>query len=139
MGVLVVLNTVPSACQSGVNDAIGNTCDKSTDSIRDIIMDQLRNESEEAGKEDKNGCGKKGMNFLQLLANAFANMQAEHLDKAMQAQKDMQGADKDDTKAFMEANQEFQVQMQMFKMVSESASNALKSIGESLTSIARKQ
>jgi hypothetical protein len=67
-------------------------------------------------------------------------MQAKHLDKAMEAQDRMENSTGEDQKKdFMQANADFQQEMQMFKMVSESSANALKSIGEALNSMARKQ
>jgi hypothetical protein len=110
------------------DDIIGKVIDQNAEATRKDCDDDR--------KKDKN----EGKSWLAILAGTFAEMQAEHLNKAMEAQNTMQNSTgEDQKKEFMQANADFQQEMQMFKMVSESSANALKSIGEALNSMARKQ
>ncbi len=82
----------------------------------------------------------KGGNWLIVLAKAMANVQADHLEKAMENQADMAStAGTEDPRAFQEASAEFQANMKLFGMSAEATSTSLKTLGEALASLARKQ
>jgi hypothetical protein len=105
----------------------------------DIISKLVQQHTDDTRKDCEND-KKEGKSWLAILAGTFAEIQAKHLDKAMEAQDRMENSTSEDQKKdFMQANADFQQEMQMFKMVSESSANALKSIGEALNSMARKQ
>jgi len=83
------------------------------------------------------------MNWLEKLAEGMAEIQNKWLTKADTAQEDMNKmAGKDDTTsrdAFAKAQSQYTAAMQMFSMVAAATSTSLKSLGEGLPGIARKQ
>ena len=92
--------------------------------------------------------GEEGGNWLVALAKALSESQAKFLDAAMENQKKMATSDpsggttdeaKAERKEFLKAQNEFQANMQMFNMTANTTATTLKSIGEGLTAIARKQ
>jgi hypothetical protein len=120
---------------------------------RDSLLNQCA-EDEEAAKSEK-GSG----SWLVALARAMGQMTGKHLENMMQAQADMEHSDdiKDTEKyknaseseqekmdqeagsAFTEAQAVFQAESKLFSMCSEATSTVLKSIGEGLSSMSRKQ
>jgi len=92
--------------------------------------------------------GKEGGNWLVALAGALAKVQGKFLQAAMDNMKTMEenagktGSSGDDKKAsneFLIAQSEYQANMQMFNMMANASATSLKSIGEGLTALARKQ
>ncbi|MET0327574.1 MAG: hypothetical protein ABW163_02265 [Luteimonas sp.] len=78
-----------------------------------------------------------GESWLVALAKGMGAMLGDVAEKMQAAVKKMEGAEKE-SKAFMEAQTEFQAQSQMFSMLSNTVATAIKSIGEGLTANARK-
>jgi hypothetical protein len=138
--------------------ANGGAADDSSDvsnssNPRDSLLNQCA-EDEEAAKSEK-GSG----SWLVALARAMGQMTGKHLENMMQAQADMEHSDdiKDTDKyanasdeekekmdqkagsAFTEAQAVFQAESKLFSMCSEATSTVLKSIGEGLSSMSRKQ
>jgi hypothetical protein len=133
-----------------------------TQDSRDIAQDGISTsacESEE-GKEGKSTRG----NWLVALAGALASVQNEFLNAAMEDMKIMEDnaakstLSKDDLKEmseaekikhqeekdekrdeFIQAQSRYQANMQMFNMIANMTATSLKSLGEGLTAIARKQ
>jgi hypothetical protein len=109
--------------------------------------------SEDDKKAKSNGSG----SWLVALAKAMGEMTGEHLQKMMQAQDRMEDSKVDDAdleglsdeeasqlkqekgKEFTQAQAEFQAEAKLFAMCSEATSTVLKSVGEGLSSMARKQ
>ncbi|MET0010106.1 MAG: hypothetical protein ABW124_19610 [Candidatus Thiodiazotropha sp. 6PLUC9] len=145
------------AAESGAA-ANGGAADDSSDvsnssNPRDSLLNQCA-EDKEATKSEK-GSG----SWLVALARAMGQMTGEHLENMMQAQADMEHSDdiKDTEKyanasdeekekmdqkagsAFTEAQAVFQAESKLFSMCSEATSTVLKSIGEGLSSMSRKQ
>jgi hypothetical protein len=107
----------------------------------------------EDDKKAKNGSG----SWLVALAKAMGEMTGDHLQKMMQAQDRMEDSKVDDAdlkgkseeeqsqikqekgKEFTQAQAEFQAESKLFAMCSEATSTVLKSVGEGLSSMARKQ
>jgi hypothetical protein len=107
----------------------------------------------EDDKKAKSGSG----SWLVALAKAMGEMTGDHLQKMMQAQDRMEDSKVDDAdlegksekeqskikqekgKDFTVAQAEFQAEAKLFAMCSEATSTVLKSIGEGLSSMARKQ
>jgi hypothetical protein len=120
------MKTTPEA-QSAVeeSDAGQSALSLATQTARD-----LGKKADEEGGE--------GMNWLVALAGALGEMQGEFLDEAMQNLETMD-KNKKDSEKFIKAQNEFTANMQMFSMMANSSSTALKAVGEGLTALARKQ
>jgi hypothetical protein len=121
-----------------------------TSNVRDSVTTSC---SEDDKKEKSNGSG----SWLVALAKVMGEMTGNHLQKMMQAQDKMEASSvtdadlkgkSDDEKAqikqekgkdFTKAQAEFQAEAKLFAMCSEATSTVLKSIGEGLSSMARKQ
>jgi len=115
-------------CQCAVDDQYGDMMDNISQGI-----------AEEAGEEAE---GKEGANWLVALAGGLANAQIKFLDKAMDAKDAMEASgwdDKDSRDAFIKAQSDYQANIQMFNMMANMTATSLKSLGEGLTAIARKQ
>ncbi|MEW8406310.1 MAG: hypothetical protein AB2688_16390 [Candidatus Thiodiazotropha taylori] len=113
--------------------------------IADMVTDKVK---EQANKEEKSegekcgGGGGKGDNWLVALAKSMAKIQSQHLNKMLDAQKEMQenvGESEESRENFIDAQGRFQAESKLFGMASEATATALKSIGDGLSSIARKQ
>ncbi len=116
----------------------------------DERMDEAQNVDSDEGSSEA-GAG----NWLIQLAKALAEVQSKWLDNLMEAYGRMQenttaapGADAsdeekqahaDNQKAFIQAQAEVTAYARLFGMASEVTSNVLKSLGDGLTSVARKQ
>ncbi|MES9830600.1 MAG: hypothetical protein ABW139_00005, partial [Candidatus Thiodiazotropha sp. DIVDIV] len=132
-------------CESNGGAAAGGADDTRSDfskMMTDMVMDNV----EEEAKKDKTcssgeGGGSKG-NWLVMLAKAMSTIQGEHLNKMLDASDRMQkntGEDEETRQAFLDAQGEFQAESKLFGMASEATATAIKSIGDGLSSIARKQ
>ena len=98
-----------------------------------------------SGKEGGQG---KGGSWFEALAAALGGILGARVDKLMTDMNTMHDSYKEtldptsgeqQSKAYMDAMTDFQVQSQMFGMESQAASTAIKSIGDGLSSLARKQ
>jgi hypothetical protein len=143
---------------SGTSFADSYTTQDSRDIAQDGILTSAC-ESEE-GKEGKSGKG----NWLVALAGALAEVQSKFLNAAMEnmaimrenaadsthSSKDYDKMSDSEKKAdqdkkdeardkFIQAQSEYQANMQMFNMIANMTATSLKSLGEGLTAIARKQ
>jgi hypothetical protein len=100
---------------------------------------------------------KKGKSWLVALAEAMGKIASEHLGKMLDAQAEMEASstpqeeldkmsDKDrltqekkDSEEFTIAQSKYQAESKLFSMATEATSTALKSVGDGLASLARKQ
>jgi hypothetical protein len=109
--------------------------------------------------QDENKEKSKSGSWLVALARAMGEMTGRHLTKMMDAQDAMEASEVDETsdkwknasekeqsemkkeagREFTKAQAEFQAESKLFSMCSEATSTVLKSIGEGLSSMARKQ
>ena len=83
-----------------------------------------------------------GGNWLEVLAEGMALIQSKWLSKATDAQETMNnsmGESKTQQQAFTVAQSKYTAAMQMFSMTAAATSTSLKTIGEGLAGIARKQ
>ncbi|MES9834608.1 MAG: hypothetical protein ABW139_20440 [Candidatus Thiodiazotropha sp. DIVDIV] len=108
--------------------------------------------AEAGAEENEDKCGSEG-NWLVALAGALAKVQQKFLNAAMENMATMEkngdsavsGSDQTDAEKetqrndFLEAQSQYQANMQMFNMVANMTATSLKTLGEGLTSIARKQ
>ena len=110
-----------------------------------IQMTQARIESGEARATDGKSGVKKGVggSWFEALAAALGGILGERVMALVDAKNRMtenySSDAKQQSKEYMEAMTDFQVQSQLFGMESQAVSTAIKSIGEGLTQIARKQ
>ena len=129
-------DSVSQSCQCEVDEALAGEAKETEDSLFDTLLQSATENSKD--EKDKKGAGSDGKSWLEVLAQGLADVQNKYLDKAMDAQEKMENSDKE-SKEFIEAQNEFTANMQLFKMASEATATALKSVGEALSSIARKQ
>jgi hypothetical protein len=129
-----------SECQAAAKDS----------DMGEIFSNLGRNIAQQGAEEaDKKTKGGGAANWLVALAGALAEVQAKFLSDAMDNMDKMKAnmADKNDSKkeaatkrdAFITAQSEYQANMQMFNMIANMTATSLKSLGEGLTAIARKQ
>ncbi|MCG8002329.1 MAG: hypothetical protein JAY88_02555 [Candidatus Thiodiazotropha lotti] len=141
---------VPCECQEMCNelhDAMNNCSESSSstsngnsevDSPVDTAMSQLCESSEEEAKKCTNGSS--NGNWLVILASALGKQAGEHLKNMVELGEKMGAMDSEaEPEAFAQTQSEFQAASQIFKMFQESISTMIKSIGEGLSSVARKQ
>jgi hypothetical protein len=79
-----------------------------------------------------------GVLVVFTLAKNLGEMQGEFMDDAMANLDTMKEKGKK-SKAFSVAQSEFSANMQMFSLMANASSTAIKSIGEGMTALARKQ
>lgn len=103
-----------------------------------------------AAEEARNAgsTAKKGRNWLEALALSLSNIQSTFLDRAMAASEVMAGeannASGDNaaggrSKEFLDAQAEYTANMQLFNIFSQQVSTSIKTLGEALSAISRKQ
>jgi hypothetical protein len=117
--------------------------------LNDSMIENGSNTSEVAAK--KNGKGKGAastMSWFEAIAGVLGKQLGERVMKLMDARNRMEknfeastepDKDPEGAKEYMKAQTDFQVQSQMFGMDSQVAATSIKSIGEGLSSVARKQ
>lgn len=132
-------------CSSGCMQALEqNGYDKAMSDAAYSMVEQAAEDAKEG-----NGKGKGAANWLVALAGALSEIQAKFLNDAMKNMDTMKAnaakegdsqekaAEKRDE--FLMAQSEYQANMQMFNMMANMTATSLKSLGEGLTAIARKQ
>ncbi len=142
------------AAKDLIDNVIGSNQQPTTPEAQDAVNceygDMLENISqgicEEAAEEAE---GKEGGNWLVALARGLSEVQVKFLDAAMDNMDTMKNNSVDETKSkeaqaedreeFIQAQSEYQANMQMFNMMANMTATSLKSLGEGLTAIARKQ
>jgi hypothetical protein len=143
-------------CATDGAAASGGAANSSNDSSSEIDYADCARDIADSGDEDNKKTGTKGgsTNWLVALATAMGKIAGQHLEKMMEAQDDMENsntdtsemnetdaakAEKEDGKKFTEAQSRFQAESKLFAMTTDATSTALKSIGDGLSSLARKQ
>ena len=135
----------PHGAQDGVSNVIGNYQGQGTsgenstaDSVMSGVMNMLR-ESMQNETDSASGSGGKG-NWLAVLARALGTTAGKHLKKMVELGEKMGGIDsKENPEQFAQIQAEFQAEAQIFKMFQEAIGTMIKSIGEGMASVARKQ
>jgi hypothetical protein len=142
-------------CAADGASASGGATNNSSDSSSEIdYADCARDIADSGDEDDKKGTKGGSTNWLVALATAMGKIAGQHLEKMMEAQDDMENSntdtsemneadaaktEKEDGKKFTEAQSRFQAESKLFAMTTEATSTALKSIGDGLSSLARKQ
>jgi len=148
----------PRGAQDGVNQVIGNSgnggggssgsgstggSSKSGDDVMSGVMDMLRKSMQdetEASSKGSGGTGGGRGNWLAVLARALGATAGQHLKKMVELGEKMGGLDsKENPEEFAKIQAEFQAEAQIFKMFQEAIGTMVKSIGEGMSSVARKQ
>ncbi len=142
-----VMDAVDGAIAGGKEEAGISTTEEAQSAVDDVMAENLfqggQDAVEEAGKK-ADGSGAKGGNWLVAMMRALSAVAGQHLKKSIEASDkigDLEGAggSKEDQAAQMtELQGEMQAETQMFKLVQEAATTVVKSVGEALSSTARK-
>ena len=131
-------------------EALKGLLDGLTKSIVDgakSIMEQGGDEKCEGGGKGGKGGKKSAGNWLIAMANAMGNAAGEHVGRMVKLSKEIEsltaqgGSDQEQADAAKQVSAkqaEFQAESQMFGMLQASFSNAIKSIGEGMSQMARK-
>ncbi|MCF6211509.1 MAG: hypothetical protein L3K24_12765 [Gammaproteobacteria bacterium] len=149
---------LPQFLKDAAKDVIGNviggnqqaTTPEAQDAVDNEYGDMLDNISQGICKDAAEKAeGKEGGNWLVALARGLSEVQVKFLDAAMENMDTMKNNSVDETKSkkdqaedrqeFIQAQSEYQANMQMFNMMANMTATSLKSLGEGLTAIARKQ
>ncbi|MCG7992981.1 MAG: hypothetical protein JAY99_11355 [Candidatus Thiodiazotropha lotti] len=145
----------PGGASSGTSPSTGGTDYASqagdTSDVRSSVTTSCGEDDQKTKPNSGSG------SWLVALAKAMGEMTGDHLQKMMQAQDRMEDSKVDDAdlkgkseeeqsqikqekgKEFTQAQAEFQAESKLFAMCSEATSTVLKSVGEGLSSMARKQ
>lgn len=139
----------PRGAQDGVNNVLANPSGSgqsgSSQSANDVmsgVMDMLKKAmQDETEGATKSGSGEGGKgNWLAILARALGTTAGKHLKKMVELGEKMGGIDsKENPEQFAQIQAEFQAEAQIFKMFQEAIGTMVKSIGEGMASVARKQ
>lgn len=136
--------TTSSEAADAVEAKLGEEASHQADMQNRMIEDQANKNDEDNGAGSTEGkkssrSGGDG-NWLENLAAALGRAQSAWIEKAeghlavMEAE-----AGSDDSKAFTEAQAKYSASMQMFSMTAAASATSIKTIGEGLSGIARKQ
>jgi hypothetical protein len=147
-----VINNAPlpqflkDAANTIIDGVIGNNQQATTPEAQEAVdnsslKDAFQAASESVAKDLEEEASGEGKNWLVALAGALSEVQGKFLKEAlenMDTMKDLAG-DEDSSHEFLTAQSEYQANMQMFNMMANASGTSLKSIGEGLTALARKQ
>ena len=133
------------AAKDGIANVIGGNQQQTTPEAQDAVNNEYGDAIMCAAQSTaKQACeeadGEEGGNWLAALARGLASVQADFIDKAMANMEIMKDeVSSEDSRLFLKAQSEYQADMQMFNMMANMTATSIKSLGEGLTSIARKQ
>lgn len=131
------------AAQQDFGDAVkqlGQDLQKSIVDFAKSIMD-LGNDRDAEGSKGGGKGGKSGASWLVAIAKAMGAAAGEHAKNLVDLSKQIEaksGATGDAAKEVTGLQAEFQAESQMFSMLQSAFSNAIKSIGEGMSQMARK-
>lgn len=114
-----------------INEGVGGGYDS---------MDELQSELGQVEKDDEKGKG----NWLVVLAGTMADIQSKFLNEAMEQSRIMEGeagiaSEGGKSDKFLAAQSAYTANMQLFNIFSQQVATSIKTIGEALASISRKQ
>lgn len=141
-----VIDDVLSAANRGPSGNFTGDLDRAQNDMSRALQEALQfvSEQESRRRQASGGGGRQqGGNWLEALARSLGEDLGRVAGDMVKASQDMQGLKTgnkaSDAQKFMKAQTEFQVQAQMFNILSQTISTALKSIGEGMAGVARKQ
>jgi hypothetical protein len=133
-GVKEVLSN-PSAAAGGKS---GSGSSDPAAGVGSIMGQAMQDEMEEASSGSSGGGA--GGNWLAILARALGSTAGEHLKKMVELGDKMGELDStENPEEFAQFQSEFQAESQIFKMFQEAIGTMVKSIGEGMSTVARKQ
>jgi len=123
---------------------------KKVDEMLDEMFQKAAKDLKDEISSQANGSGGKGRNWLAALAHAMGEVAGKHLANSVKLADEIAsmedlgdgasaGARADQAKKMTALQAEMQAETQMFKMAQEALTTIVKSIGEALSSTARKQ
>ena len=121
-----------SASASGASSSAREAADAALD-------DQMAGLGESSETKKKKGGG--GRNFLEILADSMGQTQAKFLNEALEHSQTMESLAGNSERAddFTVAQSKYTAAMQMFNIYSNQVATTLKTLGEAMSAIARKQ
>jgi len=123
----------PSGSGSGKSSG-GEAVNDVMDMVKQSMQDSTGSATGSSGSAGGSG------NWLAVLAKALGQTAGKALESMVNLGKSMGGIDsKENPAQFAETQAEFQAQAQIFKMFQEAIATMIKSIGEGMSSVARKQ
>lgn len=128
--------TISPEAQEAVDRNLGEGVSNYVDDIIESIKDELS-----GGEHRKeSGGGREGGHWLIALAKAMGKVAGEQVERMEMLQNELADIDQEEEASeFIQKNAELTATSQLFKMTSESMNTVLKSLGEGLSAIARKQ
>ncbi len=129
-------------CNEAAQEGFGKDIDEMMEQLSKSIADQTaQNCQDDEGVQGGKGGG--ANSWLIALAKAMGQTAGKHADKLVELSNKMDAASSSQGKGgpsseFTSAQSEFQAESQMFGMLQNAFTNALKSIGEGLSTMARK-
>lgn len=129
-----------SAGGAGASAGSDSVMSGTMDMISGAMMDEMKEATAEGANKGGNKSGGGAGNWLALLARALGKTSGEHLKKMVELGEKMGELDsKENPEEFAKIQSEFQAESQIFKMFQEAIGTMVKSIGEGMSSVARKQ
>jgi len=127
--------------QGSNDDAAAGGKDDVMDNVMDTLRSSMSDEMGNASKGSSDGAGKGGQgNWLAVLARALGDVAGKHLEKMVELGSEMGELDStENPEQFAQFQSEFQAESQIFKMFQEAIGTMVKSIGEGMSTVARKQ
>lgn len=137
---------------AGLSDADRGTLQRLSDSAQKAINDLVNQGAQDAAGGDAKANSKGGGSWLIAIAKALGSMCGKEasklvelsgkMDQALEAKSNAKEGSKAESKAadeYQKLMTQFQAESQLFNMLSNVASTAIKSLGEGMSTIARKQ
>lgn len=120
------------ACHQDFGDKIEDFAKDFAKSVFDLLKSQVDDGGECSGPK-----GKSGTSWLVAIAKAMGTVAGKHANNLVDLSNRIEATSKDAGNS-TELNATFQAESQMFSMLQNAFSNAIKSIGEGMTTMARK-
>jgi len=128
------------ASGAGASASSDSVMSGTMDMISGAMMDEMKEATAEGANKGGNRSGGGAGNWLALLARALGKTSGEHLKKMVELGEKMGELDsKENPEEFAKIQSEFQAESQIFKMFQEAIGTMVKSVGEGMSSVARKQ
>ena len=132
---------VNNDCGQAVNERFGREIKDFAHDFGKSVIDFARSIMDLGGPDECKGGKKSGSSWLVAIAKAMGEAAGKHAEKLVSLSQQIEqasGADGDAAKKVTGLQAEFQAESQMLSMLQSSFSNAIKSIGEGMSQMARK-